>query len=402
MFSAYTSDDLLLILQSRLESLGPIETRNQIINPTALNFLCKKAAAQNGDVRFAMSVLRRCLDSAEKETTLAKTVRVDMKHVLESVRAHESGSLSTAKDTFTKPSQPSADASGSNSSRPVAASKGSGVSRTVRGLGLHARLALIAIIIGWKRLEASLPLGTQSSTAAAISMKSPSKSRSPTKRSVSTPMISSNPNSVEGITPSSLHAFYIHLLTAQSISADGESTRATPFNPVSRSEFQDVLGVLEAGGLVEYSSTSPITINTSSSSPTLSSSSSIKDVMKTPSKPKRTVSTMSLPTPSRSGRGSFGGKGKAVSGEPFVVLQGGVREEEVVRGLVTATTLSASDGGNAGALEREIERLLERENRKIGKDVDARRRKREEADELMRRQREAIPDDGFGHAFEEE
>ena len=91
-FSAYNAPDLLAIINARLAALSTEDRK--IFTPVVLNFLSKKVAATNGDIRYALSVLRRCVDSAEKDAT----GKLEMKHVLESLRAHESGSISSGAD----------------------------------------------------------------------------------------------------------------------------------------------------------------------------------------------------------------------------------------------------------------------------------------------------------------
>ncbi|KAG8895755.1 AAA ATPase [Tulasnella sp. 403] len=338
-FPAYTSNDLLEIINSRL---APLETqeRNELFHPAALSFLSKKVAASNGDVRYALSVLRRCIDSVEKETSdPSKRGRVEMRHVLESLRAHESG---------TSGSGPRGDGTGPAGSD----GKGSGASRTVRGLGLHARLALVALLVGWRRLEAGLPL-----------------------------VASKSSNTVpEKLTATALYTFYVTLLSATIIDEHGDAGPASPFNPVSRGEFQDILGVLETSGLIAFTNNAPTGTSLSGSISAPSLATTPLTPPKTPKKPRgstRSASfqSFSLSTPSRSTSASGGGR-KASAGELCVSLSEGVREEEVVRGLTSATTASSEKNG---VVEREIQRLWDGENRRTKKDVEKRERKLAEA-----------------------
>ncbi|KAG8990159.1 AAA ATPase [Tulasnella sp. JGI-2019a] len=361
-FSAYTSEDLLSIINSRLSALQPAE-RDAMFMPVALNFLCKKVAASNGDVRFALSVLRRCVDAVEREvnsplpssTSPSKRGgRVEMKHVLESLRAHENGSSGS---------------SASSTNADGTSGKGSGVSRTVRGLGLHARLAIVALLIGWKRVEAGLPLATQTT---------------------------GGPVAPDKITTTSLFALYVTLLTTDVVDSRGDMSSASSFRPVTRSEFQDILGVLETSGLVSFTQTAPVFASPSklsSSSPTASlvSSASFTTPPKTPTRPRITgrsasMKSFSLPTPPSMSGGSGSGRRKASSAktEPFMVLCEGVREDEVVRGLITSTTGVSSSEKKAGVVEKEIESLWERECRRLKKEVEKRERRKIEDEEQRR------------------
>lgn len=339
----------MTIINARLSTLQPQEL-SETFNPAALNFLSKKVASTNGDVRFALSVLRRCVDAAEREVNelsssdaKGKKGRVDMKHVLESLRAHESGAAASED-----------------------ANKGSGMSRTVRGLGLHARLVLIALLLGWKRLEAGLPLSLQ-----------------PVASSSKTPAVD------DRMTSNALYSFYVALLTATVVNEQGEGKSSTPFTPVSRGEFQDVFGVLETSGIVTYSTNAPIfnagRISSSSSTPNLAVSP--LSPPKTPRKPRMNARSASMNSLTFSGSSSSGGRKKAH--DLCIVLNEGVREDEVVRGLVSATVASAA---TQGIMEREVEALWERETKRITKEVQRLEKKRIEAVEKERLQALAFED----------
>ncbi|KAG8878813.1 AAA ATPase [Tulasnella sp. 332] len=357
-FTAYTAEDLLSIITTRLSALQPAD-RDAMFMPVALNFLCKKVAALNGDVRFALSVLRRCIDTVDREinspvvtlSTPKRGGRVEMKHVLESLRAHENGSS----------------ASSASSTADDTSAKGSGVSRTVRGLGLHARLAIVALLVGWKRVEAGLALAAQTPGGSASS-------------------------SVNKITSTTLYAFYVALLTTDIVDSRGDMTSASSFSPVTRSEFQDILGVLETSGLVTFTQTAPIfaasKLSSSSSLPSFATA-PVTTPPKTPTRPRgsgrsTSLRNFSLPTPpSMSGGGGAGRRKASSANEPFMVLSEGVREDEVVRGLISST-IGISSEKKAGLVEREIESLWERECKRVRKEVERRDRKKVEDEEKRR------------------
>lgn len=349
-FPAYSPSDLLTIINARLSRLDAQELADTF-NPAALNFLSKKVASTNGDVRFALSVLRRCVDSVEREANelspsdaKGKKGRVDMKHVLESLRAHESGAANGKED----------------------ANKGSGTSRTVRSLGLHARLVLLALLLGWKRLEAGLPLSLQ-------------------------PVASSSkaPATEDKMTSNALYSFYVALLTATVVNDQGEGSSSTPFNPISRGEFQDVFGVLETSGIVTSTLNAPIfnagRVSASSSTPNLATS--LLSPPKTPRKPRMNARSASMNSLTFSGSASGSSRKKAH--DLCIVLNEGIREDEVVRGLVSATVASAA---TQGIMEREVEALWERETKRITKEVQRLERKRVEANEKERLQAIAFED----------
>lgn len=127
-----------------------------------------------------------------------------------------------------------------------------------------------------------------------------------------------------------LHAYYSTVLT-----------RATNevFTPVSRSEFGDVVGMLEVVGLTSISSS-------------------------------LTSSTGSSPSKRAFGRSaSFGGitKGKGMGGQD-VKIAAGVRADEVLRGLGIDEVQAAEA---KDIREEEVRAIWERERSRLGRDVKA-------------------------------
>jgi cell division control protein 6 len=228
-FSPYDPEQLLSILQSRLKPLASLESPTpeavvqRFLPVPTLSLLSRKIAAQTGDVRSLFEVLRGAIDLAVTQPPASEkdTPPVTPSHILAALKAYAPASK--------VPPAPS----------PALPSKGCTNSETVnkvRNLGLHARLALLALLVACRRAEASLSL---------LSHPQASPPRSPIKRSNSSP--TPVPATQANIDMSQLHAFYGAIL------ARGKSGT---FTPVSRSEFGDLAGVLETIGLVSLSASS--------------------------------------------------------------------------------------------------------------------------------------------------
>lgn len=61
-FPGYTHDQLMLIIQSRLEGVG-----GNVVQPDAIQFAARKVAAVSGDARRALDICRRAVEIAETE-----------------------------------------------------------------------------------------------------------------------------------------------------------------------------------------------------------------------------------------------------------------------------------------------------------------------------------------------
>ena len=224
-FSPYNPEQLLSILQSRLQSLASPESSTtealvqRFLPLPALTLLSRKIAAQTGDVRSLFEVLRGAIDLAVTHPPASDndTPPVSPAHILAALKAY-------APASKVAPAISSSSVKGATNSETVI---------KVRNLGLHARLALLALLLASRRTEASLPL--QSPTQGSLP-------RSPVKRSNSSPSLL--PPVQASIETSQLHAFYGVVLTR-----GGSGT----FAPVSRSEFSDLVGVLETVGLISLS-----------------------------------------------------------------------------------------------------------------------------------------------------
>ncbi|KAL0062906.1 AAA ATPase [Marasmius tenuissimus] len=310
-FAPYTSAQLEQILRSRLSSLHSEDSesfRKFLPNPT-ITLLAKKVASLTGDVRALLEVLRGAIDLAVKpkadaDVLVAPSYTVSPAHVLSALKAYKPSSSTTtnASSHTVVGSQPS---SNSNSEIVV----------KTRALSFQSRLVLLSILLASKRVEAGLSLTSSSAPSA-----------SPVKRSNSSPSFNKKDLSLD---VSQLHSYHSLMLTRET----NDSISST----VSRTEFGDLLVMLEGVGLVSLPSSGP-------SSPT---------------KPK-TKARFSRTT-------SFGGsKAGGPSGE--VKLNTGVWVDEVLRGL--GVGMSSTD-----IREEEINALWVRESGKIAKDLKSVRAK---------------------------
>ena len=299
-FSPYNPEQLLSILQSRLKSLTLSESSTsealvqRFLPLSTLTLLSRKIAAQTGDVRSLFEVLRGAIDLAVTlpPATDNDTPPVSPAHILAALKAY-----APASKVAPAISSLSAKGAATNSETVI----------KVRNLGLHARLALLALLLASRRTEASLPL--QSPTQG-------SRPRSPVKRSNSSSSLLSPVQA--SIETSQLHAFYSAILTR------GESGT---FAPVSRSEFGDLAGVLETVGLISLSASTG------------------RNMVRTTSFSKR------------------GTKGLANNRQDRVVaLVEGVRQDELLRGLGIGA--EAKD-----ICEQEVEEIWTRELARIRKEA---------------------------------
>lgn len=310
-FAPYTAKQLLEILQARLaplsESTHPTSEKADTFLPLpTLMLLTKKIAAQTGDVRAIFEVLRGAIDIAVNSTKSANplaepTAPVIPAHVLSALKAY----------TPTSTPAQSNGAGPSSANGPPRKTSGSEVVNKVRDLSLQARLAVIAAVLARKRLDVGLPLsGSAPSTPTST----------PRKRNQAAAQTSSG-----AIDASHLHAFYKTIIARSDNGA---------FVPVSRSEFNDLLNVLETVGLV-----------------TLSSASSPGS----PSKSSRRAASFSAML------------GKGTSQEIRFVE--GVRMDEITRGLGISDDI-ASDSGDVK--EEEVRSLWDTEKLRISRESKAR------------------------------
>jgi len=331
-FAPYTPTQLQDILQSRLSPLHGAECPSEVtvevkkfLPPPTLMLLTKKVAALTGDVRSLFGVLRGAIDLAVVPSTTQQSVdenpfnspkaTVTPQHILAALKAYT-------------PSAPKATTTNSNSNTPT--TNNSETVTKIRNLGLQAQLVLLTILLGSKRLDVGLSLST-SSTA---SPKKPTASA--LKRTSSSPK-PCTPGTAIGIETGLLHTYYSTVLSRSDLGI---------FEPVSRSEFADLMGVLEGVGLVSLSS---------SLLPSASSSS--------PGKGKKAFGR------SASFGAGLGKNGAGAVGE--VRLVEGVWADEILRGLGASGTdaVPASDDTPVDARKEEIRGIWEREKSRLTKDL---------------------------------
>ena len=307
-FSPYTSEQLLDILMTRLEPLFNdtvhLKQAEKLLPKTSLTLLSKKTAAQAGDVRSLFEVLRGAIDSASKASTdIALDGPVPVvtpNHIVSALKSYAPVSTAT-----------------SSASRNTNASSSSEVVAKVAGLGLQARLSLLAMLLAFKRQEQGL-------TITSVPVKTSSKGtpgRSALKRANTVPRVSA-------LDITQLHAYYTKLLSKSN----------DVFSAVSRTEFVDIINMLETLGIVGRESNGP----------------------STPSKTSRR-------TLGRSTSFSCGTKTIASSAVVFVE---GVRMDEILRGLGVCEQ-AIFEGKKMDVQQEELREIWNRELRGIRKDVDA-------------------------------
>ncbi|KAI0342036.1 P-loop containing nucleoside triphosphate hydrolase protein [Trametopsis cervina] len=323
-FSPYTPQQLLEIIQSRLAPLRDIESPDEcgeqlskfLPNPT-LALLTKKVAALTGDVRALLEVLRGAINIAVNTAVPSgtganpldvPTPSVTPGHILDALKAYSPAS-STSR-VITGPSLTSAS--------PVRNTGNNEVFAKLRELGLQSRITLLAIVLARKRLDAHLPLTG-----------SPSASPSATPRSTKRASSSNTPSASSGVDVGLLYSYYKVVLSRSEGGA---------FVPVSRSEFGDLLGMLETVGLIQLSS-----LSSSPRTPTKSA--------------KRSLSRTA----------SFG-TGPNKGGQEVTFVEG-VRVEEVRRGLGIEDA-PLQDKGDVMA--EELRAIWEKESARISRESKAR------------------------------
>ncbi|KAK0506508.1 P-loop containing nucleoside triphosphate hydrolase protein [Armillaria luteobubalina] len=280
-FAPYTSTQLLQIIEARLAPLrndeAEVEQSKALLPAPALTLLTKKVAAMTGDVRSLFEVLRGAINAAVTSCKGDRRPSITPAHVLAALKSH--GPSNKKPLAHSSPSAP-----GSSDSETVS---------NVKSLGLQARIVLLLILLSSKRMEAGLPL---LSTAPP---KSPSKSTA--------------------IETSHLFIFYSSALQR------GDSD---VFTPVSRSEFMDLLGMLDGVGLVSATSTI--------------------------ASPRGTGGKRSL---TRTSSGTITGD---------VQIASGIRHDEVLKGLgVKGADAEVSDD----VMEEEVSSLWHRETARMNKEI---------------------------------
>ena len=303
-FGAYTASQLLQVLQARVSPLSDADNSEQLAKflPTGpLTLLSKKVASQTGDVRTLFEVLRGAIDLAISSSTPAvenpletPIPAITPNHILAALKAYLPSTISR---------------SNSSSSHAATQSSNSETAVKVRNLGLQSRLVLLAVVLASKRRDAALPL----------SFISNSPLKTPTKRTSLT-------SKLRILELPQLYTYYATIL---------ERSENGVFAPVSRSEFSDLVSVLETSGIVCSS-----------------------------------VPCSTILSPSKSGRrgasrtSSFGSPSKGAAFSQEIKLVDSLRIEEVLRGLGLDATSTSID-----PREEEVRAIWIRENRRTTKDM---------------------------------
>ncbi len=330
-FQPYQPSELLAILTKRLESVPQDELKKMLPQP-ALILLTKKVASQTGDVRVLFEVLRGAIElAAHTSAATSPSTETPITSSSQSVVVTPAHILAALKSYTPSSNNGKAKGKASDSATAVVSANSEIVGKIV-GLGLQQRLALLALLLATKRLTSSLPLAA---TAASTPASSPTK-RSPAKRAQSLASVTLDNSSAEfggdasaGVDVNVLFAFYAHILQT-----------ADTFNALSRSEFADLLGVLETTGLLSIQSTSSGRASFKRSS-------------------------------------SFTGRASMASGASSaqsVRLQSDVREAEVARGMGLdggASSGSQNAEGIANVMQEEVRAIWMREVTRIRKEKEA-------------------------------
>ena len=307
-FSPYTSEQLVGILMTRLEPLFSdtvhLKQAEKFLPKTSITLLSKKIAAQAGDVRSLFEVLRGAIDSASKASTdIALDGPVPVvtpNHIVSALKSYAPTSTAT-----------------SSASHNTNAASSSEVVAKVAGLGLQARLSLLAMLLAFKRQEQGLPI---SSVLTKTSVKA-SPRKSALKRVNTTPRMST-------LDMTQLHGYYVKLLSKSN----------DVFSPVSRTEFADIISMLETLGIVGKESTGPS-------------------------------------TPSKTGRRALGRSisfscGTKASTSSVIAFVEGVRTDELLRGLGVGEQVIVEDK-EMDTQQEELRAIWNKEQRTIGKDATA-------------------------------
>ncbi|CCM00411.1 uncharacterized protein FIBRA_02441 [Fibroporia radiculosa] len=318
-FAPYASEQLLSILTDRLDPLtndaACAGRMKKFIPLPSMTLLAKKIAAHTGDVRAAFEVLRNAIDLA---VTSSKTPdmldspdpTITPSHILSAFKAFAS--------VNTTPRPKNIDGTGSVY---MSGTSDGGLVTKVRELGLHSRLGLLAMMLARQRIDMGLAI-SGSSVSSTVSP------RSPIKRSHSAVPSSSRKTLDMDITQ--LHAFYSSILTR----GDGSL-----FTPVSRSEFGDLLGVMETVGLVSLTSSS-------------------NSLPGTPSRRRTFRRTASVTNGSSSASGHE------------VRFVDGIRMEEITRGLGISHPDTPANIPN-DVREEEVRAIWNRENARMAREAKA-------------------------------
>ncbi|KAF8478346.1 P-loop containing nucleoside triphosphate hydrolase protein [Gautieria morchelliformis] len=286
-FEPYTATQMKAILSARLTNLPSSSAFVNLFSPATLALLTMKISSQTGDIRTVFSVARRALDLAVAESTSSPATTVTPAHILAALKASHA-CIGTPQ--------------GGGSSEIVV---------RVRNLGLHARFALAALLLAARRIAFSLPLSGSTSAVSSSKLKENTYHTSGS----SAPGGGGAP-SASAIDITALHGFYTAVLSRAAGGA---------FCGVGRTEFTDLVGLMEGSGLVELAQ----------------------------------------------GR-SFGSKtggGRKNKSVQAVSIANGVRAEELVRGLIGSSVDGNREGAALDVREQEVKHVWENEIARIAREV---------------------------------
>jgi len=299
-FAPYERDQMAAIARGRLAPLSSMPEAKTLVPGPVVAFAAAKVAAVTGDVRALVALLVRTMDVAERRSakTSSAVLSAGPPDVLEALK-------SVQLVAAARPSRPAPTTSASAPTIPTSATKSR--SGPTAGLALQPKLALLCLMLAKRRLASGLSLGIMgvgTIQTATDPFTTPRKNKAMNPFKSVSPSKGSQARSDPSLDAGTLHAFYTHALG-----------RSSAIVGVSRTEFADVLSVLEACGATCTSTTT-------------SSSSSFS-----PFKGKGGLGRSA----SFSGAGAFGGAARALDVPECVRpedlwVDGGV-EGDLVRGL---------------------------------------------------------------------
>lgn len=269
-FEPYTATQMKAVLLARLAALPSDSVAASKIFPlSTITILTMKIANQTGDIRSVFSVARRALDIAVTASASSSPPTVMPTHVLSALQASQTTFASSQGKT------------------------GAGLVTRIRSLGLQHRFALIALLLATKRLLAGLSLTGSGFSDNGVKDSTDTVGNTPT------------------IDITTLHGFYCTMLSREFTAA---------FSTVNRTEFSDLMNLLDGNGLISVSLA----------------------------------------------RGKAKIKGNS---SQLVSIASGVREEELVRGLTGSLNGDTSLSGDLK--EEEVGHIWQKELSRLGREINA-------------------------------
>lgn len=285
-FLPYTSKQIEEVVATKLQTLNDCTERGEnekgfvpFLHPTAITFCAKKVASQTGDLRKAFDIVRRAIDVVETEMkqkqlhlsqmgSMTKTPRSPLGENTNLVSPPSSPPPSSTLETFTPLTAPRATIA--HVAKVISATMGNGPSERLKTLNLQQKAALCALL----SLQQKSALKTATTPACRRDgggyLGSPFDNidgfpSTPTKSRLSSSSgPSSSPSTKRHMAPTlrSLHIKYTLLCT-----------RSCAIQPLTATEFGDVIAGLETMGLVSAEKESSLLIATTKTTTTPSKSS---------------------------------------------------------------------------------------------------------------------------------